>query len=207
MELAQANSDIAIPLLLSTNGYGLFWNTASRSIFDNRFARELKLSADAAPCVDYYFFYGPELDTVIHNYRDLTGHAPLLGRWAYGFTQSRDLYTSAQQLLDVAGEYRSRKTPLDAIVQDWFWWKTQGDPTFSKTYLRPHPDVPGALKRLHDEHVHSILSVWVVLDPASNTYKTMKRENLLISGTPDYDATNSKARDFYWDHLVSPLFA
>jgi len=207
VELAQANSDIAVPLLLSTNGYGIFWNTASRSIFDDRFARELKLSADAADGVDYYFFYGPEMDTVIHHYRDLTGHAPMLGEWAYGFLQSKDRYTSAQQLLDIAGTYRAQHIPLDAIVQDWFWWKRQGDPEYTDAYLKPHPDVPGALKALHDEHVHAIISAWAVLDPGSETYVAMNAQHLLIPGTPDYDPSNPKACDFYWDHLVGKLFA
>ena len=207
VELAQANSDIAIPLLLSSNGYGLFWNTASKSFFDDRFSRELKLSAEAADAVDYYFFYGPEMDTVIHHYRDLTGHAPLFGEWAYGFIQSKDRYTSAQQLLDIAGEYRARHVPLDVIVQDWFWWKRQGDPEYTDAYLKPHPDVPGALRELHREHVHAIISAWAVLDASSNNYREMQAQHLLIPGTPDYDPTNPKARDFYWDHLIGKLFA
>ncbi len=207
VELAQANSDIAVPLLLSTDGYGILWNTASRSVFDNRFARELKLTADAAEGVDFYFFDGPEMDAVIHHYRELTGHAPLFGEWAYGFIQSKDRYTSAQQLLDIAGRYREQHVPLDVIVQDWFWWKRQGDPEFTEAYLKPHPDVPDALRSLHDEHVHAIISAWAVLDPASDTYRAMLAKHLLIPGTPDYDPTNPQARDFYWDHLVGKLFA
>jgi len=207
VELAQTNSDIAVPLLLSTNGYGLLWNTASKSYFDNRFAREMKLTANAADGVDYYFFYGPEMDTVIHHYRNLTGHAPLFGEWAYGFIQSKDRYTSARQLLDIAGEYRAQHVPLDTIVQDWFWWKTQGDPEFSKAYLAPYPDVPEALRKLHEEHVHAIISTWAVLDPASDIYKAILAQHLLIPGTPDYDPTNPEARDYYWNHLIKPLFA
>lgn len=206
VELAQANSDIAVPLLLSSNGYGLFWNTASRSFFDDRFSRELKLTAEAADGVDYYFFYGPEMDTVIHHYRDLTGHAPLLGKWAYGFVQSKDRYTSAQLLLDIAGRYRSQQIPLDVIVQDWFWWKRQGDPVFTDEYLKPHPDVPDALRTLHEEHVHAIISAWAVFDPKSENYRAMAEQHLLIPGTPDYDPTNPQARDFYWDHLIGKLF-
>jgi alpha-D-xyloside xylohydrolase len=206
VELAQTNSDIAVPLLLSTNGYGILWNTASKSYFDNRFAREMKLSANATDAIDYYVFYGPGMDAVIHQYRALTGHAPLFGEWAYGFIQSKDRYTSARQLLDVADEYRTRHVPLDVIVQDWFWWKTQGDPEFSKDYLAPYPNVPEALRTLHAEHVHAIISTWAVLNPASDDYKAMLARHLLIPGTPDYDPTNPEARDYYWNHLLEPLF-
>ena len=204
IELAQANSDVAVPLLVSTNGYGIFWNTAARSWFDNRYANEMKLSSDAAHAIDYYFIYGPEMDQIIHQYRDMTGHAPLFGEWAYGFFQSKDRYKSAAELLNVVNEYRNRHVPLDVIVQDWFWWVRQGDPEF-----RPeaYPDVPGMLDKLHAEHIHAMMSIWAVFDPKSKNYQEMLARGLTIPGTTDYDATNPAAGAFYWNHLVGKEFA
>ncbi|MGB6133934.1 MAG: TIM-barrel domain-containing protein [Acidobacteriaceae bacterium] len=207
VELAQANTDVAIPFLVSTKGYGLLWNTASRSWFDNRFISEIKLTAEAADAIDYYFVYGPEMDQIIHRYRDLTGHAPLYGRWAYGFVQSKDRYKSAKELLNIAQEYRDRHVPLDLIVQDWFWWKLQGDPEYNEDYLKPWPDVPGALRRLHAEHVHAMISVWAKMDPRSQNYQAMKAKGYIIPDTDVYDATNPAARDYYWDHLMGIKFA
>ncbi len=207
VKLAQVNTDIAIPLLVSNHGYGIFWNTASESYVDNRFATDLTLTANAADAIDYYFIYGPEVDQVVHQYRELTGHAPLFGKWAYGFVQSKDRYKSAKELLDIAGEYRAQHVPLDLIVQDWYWWKFQGDPEYSAEYLKPYPDVPDALKKLHDEHVHAMISIWAVTDPKSNTYQWLKARDLLIPGTSDYDATNPAARDAYWTLLAGKKFA
>jgi alpha-D-xyloside xylohydrolase len=207
LEMAQNNSNIAVPLMLSNRGYGLFWNTASESYFDNRFASELSFVTNAADAIDYYFIYGPEVDQVVHQYRELTGHAPLFGKWAYGFIQSKDRYKSAQQLLDIAGEYRSQKVPLDFIVQDWYWWKLQGDPEYSEEYLKPYPDVPGAIQKLHDENIHAMISIWAVTDRRSNTYQYLKAHDLLIPGTSDYDATNPAGRDAYWNLLAGKKFA
>ncbi len=207
VELAQANSNVAIPLFVSTLGYGLLWNTASKSWFDNRFPTELKLSAEAANAIDYYVLYGPSIDRIIQLYRSMTGHAPLFGRWAYGFVQSKDRYRSARQLLDIAAEYRERKVPLDFIVQDWFWWARQGDPQYADSYLQPQPDVPSALRKLHEENVHAMISVWGKLDPSSHNYQEMKRLGLLVPGTDIYDATNPAAREYYWKNLVGVKFA
>ena len=160
IELAQANSNVAIPLFVSTLGYGLLWNTASKSMFDNRFPTELTLSAEAADAIDYYVFYGPSIDRIIQLYREMTGRAPLFGRWAYGFVQSKDRYRSAKELVDIAAEYRAQHVPLDFIVQDWFWWKRQGDPEYTESYLQPWPNVPNALKTLHDQKMHAMISVW-----------------------------------------------
>ena len=204
LDLAQANTDVTIPLLVSTQGYGIFWNTAASSYFDNRFASEMKFSANAAHAIDYYFLYGPEMDQVVHQYRDMTGHAPLYGEWAYGFFQSKDRYKSSAELLKVAAEYRDAHVPMDGLVQDWYWWVHQGDPEF-----RPeaYPDVPGTLKQLHDEHVHAMLSVWATFDPKAKNFQEMKASGFIIPDSTTYDATNPAAGNFYWSHLVGKEFA
>lgn len=204
LQLAQANTDVTVPLMLSTKGYGIFWNTAAFSYFDNRFASEMRFTSNASHAIDYYFLYGPEFDQIIHQYREMTGHAPMFGEWAYGFWQSKDRYRSDDELLKIAGEYRGAHVPLDNIVQDWFWWVHQGDPDFRRD---AYPDVPGTLKKLHDEHVHAMISVWAIFDPQSENFQRLKALGLTIPGTTDYDATNPEAGDFYWSRLVGKLFA
>ena len=98
VELGQNNTDVAIPLLVSSKGYALMWNTAALTYVDNRFPSELVFSAIAGKSIDYYFIYGPEMDTIIHEYRSMTGHAPMLPKWAYGFFQSKDRYESLDEI-------------------------------------------------------------------------------------------------------------
>jgi alpha-D-xyloside xylohydrolase len=203
VELAQNNTDVAIPLLISSKGYALMWNTASATEVDNRFPLALKFTSLAGDAIDYYFIYGPEFDEIIHHYRSMTGHAPMLPKWSYGFFQSKDRYVSQQEILDVAGRYRREHIPLDAIVQDWFWWKTEGDPVFNANFT----DVPAELKTLHDEHVHAMISVWGLFDPRSENFKTIKKQHFDVRDAHVYDATNPAARDFYWQNLPGKLFA
>jgi len=203
VELGQNNTDVAIPLLLSSKGYGVMWNTASLTYVDNRFPLELKLSSLAGHSIDYYFIYGPEMDQMIHEYRDLTGHTPMLPQWAYGFFQSKDRYVSQDELLGIAHRYREEHIPIDAIVQDWFWWKMEGDPVFNSNF----PDVLGELNRLHDEHVHAMLSVWGLFDTKSQNYQELAANHFDVPNAHVYDSTNPLARDFYWNKLVSKLFS
>ena len=168
--LAQNNTDVAIPLLLSSKGYALMWNTASATEVDNRFPLSLKFTSLAGTTIDYFFIYGPEFDDIIHRYRNMTGHAPMLPKWAYGLFQSKDRYKSQTEILDIAARYRRDHIPLDAIVQDWFWWKTEGDPIFNENYT----NVPAELKQLHDEHLHAMISVWGLFDPHSTNFQTIK---------------------------------
>src|SRR5215469_17168071 len=132
VDISQDNTNISIPFLLSSNGYGIFWNNASRSRFNNRFLSALYLSSEVADEMDYYFLYGPEFDHIIAGYRELTGAAPLFGKWAYGFWQCKNKYNTQEELLGVAHKYRQLHIPADNIVQDWFWWYTMGEPIFDK---------------------------------------------------------------------------
>ena len=163
----------------------------------------MKLTSIAGKSIDYYFLYGPEIDTVLHEYRTMTGHAPLLPKWAYGFFQSKDRYVSLDEIREIAERYRQEHIPLDAMVQDWFWWKTEGDPVFNSNYH----DVAQDLEALHKENVHAMISVWGLLDPESETYKVLDAKHELVSGAHVYDATNPEARDIYWEHLPGKLFA
>lgn len=202
VELGQNNTDVAIPLLVSSKGYAVMWNTASLTDVDNRFPTELSFKTMAGDAVDYYLIYGPELDEVIHQYRNLTGHTPLFPKWAYGFFQSKDRYVSQQEVLDVAARYRAEHIPIDGIVQDWFWWQKEGDPVFNKNF----PDVRGELKTLHNEHFHAMLSVWGLFDPDSENFKEISAKHFDVYNAHVYDATNPAARDFYWKNLAGKLF-
>lgn len=203
VKLAQDNTDVAIPFLVSSKGYALMWNTASLTEVDNRFPQGLSLSSLAGHSIDYYMIYGPEMDEIIHEYRNMTGHSPMLPKWAFGFFQSKDRYQSQEEILEVGRRYREQHIPMDAIVQDWFWWKAEGDPIFNEKYT----DVPAELKEFHDEHIHTMISTWGLFDPKSDNFKTMKAQHLDVHDAHVYDATNPKARDFYWQALDGKLLA
>jgi alpha-D-xyloside xylohydrolase len=205
IELGQNNTDIAIPLLVSSKGYAILWNTASFSYADNRFPLELNLESMAVPQIDFFVLYGPQMDAIIHEYRSLTGHVPLFGEWAYGLFQSKDRYKTQEEILSIADGYRSRHIPLDGLVQDWYWWKEggKGDPVFNAGYT----DVPAELKTLHDEHIHAMISAWALMDATAENFKQMVAHNYDVRGAQIYDPTNPAAADFFWNQFVGKLFA
>jgi alpha-D-xyloside xylohydrolase len=120
-KLVQANRNSASPFFVSTAGYGIFWDNYAETIFsDDR--KTTSFWSEVGDNIDYYFFYGPSMDQVIAGYRHLTGEAPLYGKWAYGYWQSKEHYASRDELLSIAKEFRTRQIPIDNIVQDWQYW-------------------------------------------------------------------------------------
>ncbi len=212
VELSQDNTNISVPMVLSSKGYGIFWNNPSRSRFNNRFPHALYLSSEVADTVDYYFLYGPDFDTIIASYREMTGAAPLFGKWAYGYWQCKNRYSSQKELLDIAQKYRDLKIPVDNIVQDWFWWNHMGEPVFNPNY----PDPKAMIDDLHKLNFHIMFSFWPFIDPPSPVYDDMDKKGFLIDrtqvggfhpkGMALYDAFNPAARKYYWNLIDSGLF-
>jgi alpha-D-xyloside xylohydrolase len=212
VDISQDNTNISIPFYLSSNGYGVFWNNTSRSRFNNRFLSALFLSSEVADVIDYYFIYGPEFDQIVAGYRDLTGAPPLFGKWAYGYWQCKNRYDSQQEILGIAHKYRDLYLPIDNIVQDWFWWKVMGDPTFNEKY----PDPKGMIDDLHKNHVHIMFSFWPYFRKGSPVYDEMDQKGYFVAKmvAPSfhpvdqalYDAFNPDARKYYWGLIDRGLF-
>ena len=96
VDLSQENTEIAVPLLVSTNGYGIFWNNPSRSRVNNRFVHSLYMSGEVADRIDYYFIYGPEADQIIGALSRTDGRGAAL--WALGLR-----LLAVQEQVPVAG--------------------------------------------------------------------------------------------------------
>jgi alpha-D-xyloside xylohydrolase len=215
VDITQDNSNISIPFLVSSKGYGVYWNNDSRSRFNNKFANYLYVSSEVADVIDYYFFYGPDLDKVVAGYRELTGQAPMFGRWAFGFWQCKNRYKSQEEILGVAKKYRDLHIPVDDIVQDWFWWNRKGEFVFNKNY----PDPKAMVDELHKENFHLMLSIWPFFEPGSTNYDYMEKQGWFVDkfkfakppyhadAMAVYDATNPEARKFYWSEINKALFS
>ena len=115
--LVQANTQSSTPFLVSTNGYGLLWDNTSKTIFKDG-PEGLTVTSDIGDNLDYYVMQGDSIDGAIAGYRKLTGAAPLYGKWAYGYWQSKEHYHTQDEVVSIAREYRKRGIPIDNLIQD-----------------------------------------------------------------------------------------
>lgn len=213
LELSQDNTNISIPFFLSSKGYGVLWNSASVTDWNNRFRQVLAIRSNDADAVDYYYIAGPSFDKIIAGYRHLTGAAPLFPRWAYGYWQSKLAYASTDQLIAVAAKYRDLHIPLDNLVLDAGWETTFGSRIFTEHY----PDPKSMVQRLHDQHVHLMVSIWPLFQPGSANFEELASKKMFVTPGPNalpaylpgarlYDAFNADARKIYWEQAKKSLY-
>jgi len=200
----------AVPVLLSTKGYGLMWDNYSASNFYGGEAGNTKFKyvSESGRQLDYYFFYGPTFDQIINLYRTATGKAPMFAKWAFGLFQSQDRYMSQDEILSVKDNYRNNHIPVDVIVQDWYYW----DPfPIGVHMMNPnrYPAPKKLVNELHKANIRGMISIWPVFGKGTKDFDTLQKMGGLTSITWDnivshtfdtyYDAHNPKARELYWD--------
>ena len=206
----------AIPVLLSTKGYGLLWDNYAESKFygDEKNNCQFTYISESGNMIDYYFFYGPSFDHIMDLYRNLTGVAPMYPKWAFGLFQSQDRYKSQQEVLSVKDNYRNNHIPVDAIVQDWFYWAPL---PIGSHVMNPisYPDPKEMIDELHKANFHAMISIWPCFGSGTNNFNALKNAGYLTTITWDnfvahtrdtyYDAHNPGAREMYWDQARDSL--
>ena len=152
------------------------------------------------------------MDGAIAGYRELTGSAPMYGKWAYGYWQSKEHYATRDELLGIAQEYRTRKIPIDGIVQDWNYWG--GNTNWSSMFFdeKTYPNPKEMIDLLHQQNFHLMISIWTGLGPATAIYQDMEKRGFLYSpvgwaGFKYYDVYNPAANDLYWQYASRGLFS
>ncbi|MDZ7288736.1 MAG: DUF4968 domain-containing protein [candidate division KSB1 bacterium] len=209
---------IKIEWIPTGGSIGLKYLTPEDKIYQN----SLSLYSEVADQIDYYFVHGKNLDQVIQGYREITGKAPMMPKWAMGFWQCRERYKSQDELLSVVKEFRKRQIPLDNIVQDWFYWKEDqwGSHEFDPERF---PDPDGMVKELHDHlHTRIMISVWPKFYVGTKHYEEFKEKGWLYmhnveKGVRDwvgpgyvstfFDPFSAGARDLYWKQINEKLFS
>ena len=171
------------------------------------------------PYADYYFIRGETYDAVIRGYRQLTGKAPVMPKWVLGFWQSKERYSTQEELVGTLAEFRRRHIPVDNIVQDWQYWKDDqwGSHDFDETR---YPDPEKMMDDVHAMHGRLMISVWPKFYTNTENYKELKAAGYAYTHAEDtglvdwlghkqtfYDAYAEGGRKMFWRQIDEHLYS
>ena len=222
LELTHRNSQISIPLLVSSRGYGLLWHNPGMGRVELG-RTQTRWVAEATRLIDYVVMTGDGYAGVMERHADLTGHPPVLPGWAAGFWQCKLRYKTQDELLAVAREHKRRGLPMSVIVIDYFNWTKMGEWKFDPACW---PNPAAMVRELDALGIKVMVSVWPTVNPDSENYAELERRNLLVRaerGLHSFmkftdanaghtvissllDTSHHEAREFLWSKLRKNYF-
>lgn len=181
---------------------------------------KLALWSEMGQEMDYYFIHGNNADKIISGYRQLTGKATILPRWAYGFWQSRERYKTQDEVVGALKEFRKRKIPIDNIVIDWSYWKQDqwGSHEFDETRF---PNPQKMMDDIHGMNAHAMISVWPKFYTNTDNYKELDVKGYMYQQAVKdsvrdwigqgyigsfYDPYSQGARQLFWDQMNKKIY-
>ena len=208
LELAQRNSQASVPFLVSSLGYGFLWNNPA--VGEVTFGKNItSWVAESTAQVDYWICAGDAPAELLESYAAVAGTVPMMPEYGLGFWQCKLRYTTQEELLEVAREYKRRGLPIDVIVADFFHWPKQGDWRFDPLYW---PDPKAMVDELKEMGIELMVSIWPTVDKTSENYQEMREKGYLIraergvqvamefmGNTVHFDATNPESRAYVWN--------
>ena len=208
LELAQRNSQVSVPFMISNLGYGFLWNNPA--VGKVSFGKNVtEWVASACKEMDYWITAEDKPRELIYQYTAATGRAPMMRDDCMGLWQCKLRYRTQKEVLEVARNYNKLNIPIDIIVIDFFHWTVQGDWKFDEKYW---PDPKAMVDELHRMGIKVMVSVWPSVDRRSENFGEMMERGLLIrtergsAQTYDYqgdcvqiDPTNPETRAYVWE--------
>ncbi len=203
--LYQENMRIAVPVFVSTKGYGVLVDCASVMTFDFTDCRRGKFFLDSVDAVDFWFVFGGDFQGVCRGLKTLTGTAPMLPKWAAGYIQSKERYGTQEELVAVGRKYRELGIPIDVLVQDWLYWR---DGCWGDKHFDParYPDPAALTDELHKMDLRLMISIWPNLSGDTADRREMREAGFLLGDGSTVNAFDEGARAMYWRHAYEGIF-
>jgi alpha-D-xyloside xylohydrolase len=217
---APHGEQVCVPFLVTNKGYGIVWDNPSATTVTPGLAGKTVWHSEVGERVSYFVIAGDSTDEIYAGYRLVSGATPLPPKPAFGYMQSKARYETQQQVLDVAKGYRTRGYPLDVLIVDWFYWTRMGQLDVNPVDF---PDPVAMNRELHDEGIHSMISVWPRFEKESRNFNTLAAKGWLLAdkdGNPVdglavrsdragalLDSTNPQAREWFWTQIRDNIAA
>ncbi|HVN48410.1 MAG TPA: glycoside hydrolase family 31 protein [Bacteroidota bacterium] len=205
LTLLQKNREDVVPVILSTNHYGIIWDNYSYGEFNDT-RGSYYLWSEVADEIQYFFLYGNTIDSIVSAYRMLTGQAPLYPKWVFGYMQSKQKYNTQAEVDSVVKGFRDRNFPLDLIVQDWMYWPNGqwGQKSFDR---KNYPDPKKMVSDIHHLNTKIMISIWPNMTKGTPDQIELMHIHGLFADSEHVNILMPEARELYWRQVCDSLFS
>lgn len=114
--------EIPIPLVISSEGWGVLINAAGRHFVDiGEQKKDQLIVCGEDDALDVFILCGHTMADVLKLYTELTGAPMLLPKWAYGLTYIANINSNQFDIMNDAKKFRDLHIPCDMISLEPNW--------------------------------------------------------------------------------------
>ena len=218
--------NISIPFILSTQGYGLFFDNQYRgAVLTPSSSEGTRFTTRSPSPVAYYYIAPLNVVTnetypceVVAEFTYLTGKTPMPPMWALGYMTSRYGYETQAQAEKAVEDIQKANIPIDGIVFDIQWQGPSCAWMGTLDWYAPNwPDPEGMIERLKEKGVNSIVITEPYFTSQTPNYSFLKDKGWLAdSDVPgmewlqnEYvgliDYSNKDAAEWMWQSAYKKL--
>lgn len=186
--------NFSVPFIISSKGYGLFFDNPSKGYLDIGKTDAGVLEAGfTSGELTYYIITGKNVDEILRHYTSLVGRQPVPARWVLGNLMSRFGYRSEDQVKQILAKMKEEGFPVDAIIFDLFWFgdsirNTMGNLDWVNEQAWPDP--ARMISDLKEEGVKTVLITEPYVLMGTKSYTESKPYHAVSCDNQTYTLTN-----------------
>jgi alpha-glucosidase (family GH31 glycosyl hydrolase) len=128
-------TEIPLPFMMSSSGWGVFDNTTAKNYFDiGRFQKDKLAIYNTDGSVDFYLMLGNSLPDLINQYTTITGKPYLLPKWGYGLAFGGNMMENQFNIMNNAVQFRDGNFPCDIFWLEPQWMSKRYDFSTAKNW-------------------------------------------------------------------------
>ena len=154
-------TEIPMPFMMSSRGWGVYNNSTRKSFFDIGNQQKSKFNIiNTFDEADFFLMMGKDMPAVLNEYTLVTGRTYVLPKWAYGLCFGPNMREEQFDILNDAVRFRQFDVPCDVFWLEPQWMEKRYDFSTKKkwNYDRFSPE-PYWLKDQYPKTMHNRLFI------------------------------------------------
>lgn len=154
-------TEIPMPFMMSSRGWGVYNNSTRKSFFDIGNQQKSKFNIiNTFDEADFFLMMGKDMPTILNEYTLVTGRTYVLPKWAYGLCFGPNMREEQFDILNDAVRFRQFDVPCDVFWLEPQWMEKRYDFSTKKkwNYDRFSPE-PYWLQDQYPKTMHNRLFI------------------------------------------------
>ena len=154
-------TEIPMPFMMSSRGWGIYNNSTRKSFFDIGSRQKTKFNIiNTFDEADFYLMMGGDMPAILNEYTLVTGRTYVLPKWAYGLCFGPNMREEQFDILNDAVRFRQFDVPCDVFWLEPQWMEKRYDFSTKKkwNYDRFSPE-PYWMQNQYPKTMHNRLFI------------------------------------------------